>query len=181
MGTQDLVVFMDGSVAEEPALNKLAKHLTPAQPQLQQEVEDVRQQPLLPPSLKQQILRLRDNLVECAAPQVQTLPIQPTLPQLLQEGGHAAHYMGGDEADHVVLLEVGQPIGEEEEIAERTMGEASGKPPRRAQTALNYYSSAARRKLRKDGLNEEQMKAAVLDGWENLSEVLCDEEHETAE
>jgi len=49
--------------------------------------------------------------------------------------------------------------------------EPTNKPPRRAQTAINYFSSSYRRKLRKDGLTEEQMKQQVAAGWEQLSEA----------
>eukprot|EP00966_Prymnesium_polylepis_P278893 6442944-Prymnesium_polylepis.1 len=47
-------------------------------------------------------------------------------------------------------------------------GGGAAKAPRRAQTAINFYSSTARRKLRKEGLTEEQMRQAVLQGWEVL-------------
>lgn len=45
------------------------------------------------------------------------------------------------------------------------------RPPRRAQTALNYYSSTARRRLRKEGWTEEQMKEKVQEGWAALPEA----------
>lgn len=45
------------------------------------------------------------------------------------------------------------------------------RPPRRAQTAFNYYSSTARRRLRKEGWTEEQMKEKVQEGWAALPEA----------
>ena len=60
---------------------------------------------------------------------------------------------------------------EQPAAADNAPADGAAKPPRRAQSALNYYSSFARRTLRKQSMTEEQMKQAVLDGWAQLPEA----------